>query len=109
MCDVKLIKNLRMYINDNGSFPHVGDITYYPLYDSYYPLDQVTLLLLWDELNIPHIKKKKIFGPIIPYVGFDVNPNTMTISLSDNRWSELIAKVHNFSRIGKHCLLLEYQ
>ena len=104
-----MIKNLRTYIDNNGSFTCVGDITYYPPYDSYYPLDQVKLLLLWDELNIPHAKKKQVYGPIIPYVGFDVNPNAMTISLSDNYQSELIVKVHDFSRIGKCCSLLEYQ
>ena len=107
--EVKLIKNLRTYIDDNGSFAHVGDVTYYPLYDSYYPSDQVKLLLLWDKLNIPHAKKKQVYGLIIPYVGFDVNPNAMTISLSDDCRSELIAKVHDFSRIGKHRSLLEYQ
>ena len=78
---------------------------YYPPYDSYYPSDQVKLLLLWDELNIPHAKKKQVYRAIIPYVGFDVNPNAMTISLSDDCQSELITKVHNFSRIRKHCLL----
>ena len=104
-----MIKNLRTYIDDNGSFARVGDIMYYPPYDSYYPLDQVKSLLLWDELNIPHAKKKQVYGAIIPYVGFDVNPNAMTISLSDNHQSELIAKVRDFSRIGKRRLLLEYQ
>ena len=59
---VKLIKNLRMYIDDNRSFAHVGDVAYYPPYDSYYPSDQVKPLLLWDELNIPHAKKKQVFG-----------------------------------------------
>ena len=107
--EVKLIKNLRTYIDDNGSFARVGDLAYYPPYDSYYPSDQVKLLLLWDELNIPHAKKKQVYGPIIPYVGFDVDPNAMTISLSDDRRSELIAKVRNFSRIGKRHSLLEYQ
>ena len=84
MQEVKSIKNLKTYIDDNGSFTCVRDVIYYPRYDSYYPSDQTKLLLLWDELNIPHAKKKQIYGPIIPYVGFNVNPNAMTISLSDD-------------------------
>ena len=44
--EVKLIKNLRTYIDNNGSFTCVGDIMYYPPYNSYYPSDQVKLLLL---------------------------------------------------------------
>lgn len=71
-----MIKNLRSYIDDNASFVHVGDVMYYPPYDAYYPSDQTKLLLLWDELNISHVKKKQIYGPVVPYVGFDMDPNT---------------------------------
>ena len=107
--EVKLIKNLKTYIDDNGSFARVGDVTYYPPYNSYYPSDQTKLLLLWDELNVPHAKKKQVYGSIVPYVGFDVDPNAMTISLSGDRQAELIARVRDFSRIGKRRSLLEYQ
>ena len=106
---MKSIKNLKMYIDDNRSFVRVGDVAYYPPYNSYYPSDQTKLLLLWDELNIPHAKKKQVYGPIVPYVGFYVDPNAMTISLSGDRRAKLIARVHNFSRIGKRRSLLEYQ
>ena len=88
---------------------HIGDVTYYPPYDSYYPSDQIKLLLLWHELNVPHANKKQVYGPIVPYVGFDVDPSAMTISLSGDCQAELITRVHNFSRIGKHCSLLKYQ
>lgn len=74
-----MIKNLRSYIDDNASFMHVGDIMYYPPYDAYYPSDQTKLLLLWDELNISHAKKKQRYGPVVLYVGFDMDLNTMTI------------------------------
>ena len=107
--EVKLIKNLKTYIDDNGSFACIGDVMYYPTYDSYYPSDQTKLLLLWDELNIPHTKKKQVYRSIVPYVGFNMDPNAMTISLSGDRQAELIARVRDFSRIGKHRLLLECQ
>ena len=58
MQEVKLIRNLCIYINNNGSFAHVGDVAYYPPYGMYYPTDQTKLLKLWDELNIPQAKKK---------------------------------------------------
>ena len=45
----------------------------------------VLLLLLWDELNIPHEEKKQIYGPIVAFVGFEVDPNAMTIFISDER------------------------
>ena len=55
-----MIMKLRSYINDNGSFACIKDVMYYPPYNSYYPLDKVKLLLLLDELNIPHVKKKLV-------------------------------------------------
>ena len=99
---MKLIRNLQTYINNNGTFTHVGDV-------AYYPIDQMKLFQLWDKLNIPHAKKKQIYGPVIPYVGFNVDPNTMTISLSDDCQTKLIAKVLDFSKVGKCHSLLEFQ
>ena len=78
---MKLIRNLCTYIDDNGSFAHIGDVAYYPPYRMYYPMDQTKLLKLWDELNIPHVKKKQVYRPVIPYVGFDVDPNTISGSI----------------------------
>ena len=78
--EVKLIRNLHTYIDDNESFAHVGDVSYYPPYRTYYPTAQTKLL----KLYIPHTKKKQVYGPVIPYVGFDVDLNVMTILLSDD-------------------------
>lgn len=104
-----MTKNLRFYVDDNTLFVHVGDVMYYPPYNAYYPSDQTKLLLLWDELNISHVKKKQIYGPVVPYVGFDMDPNTMTILLSDDQQADLIAKVKIFGKVGKCDLLLEFQ
>ena len=109
MQEVKLIRNLWTYIDDNGSFAHFGDVAYYPPYGVYYPTDQTKLLQLWDKLNIPHTKKKQIYGLVIPYVGFDVDPNAMTILLSDDQQAKLIARVLGFGKAGKCCSLLEFQ
>ena len=38
-------------------------------------MDQTKLLQLWDKLDIPHAKKKQIYGPVIHYVGFDDDPH----------------------------------
>lgn len=107
--EVKGIRYLRAYVDDNGSFARVGDVTYYPPYGTYYPSDQVRLLLLWHKLNIPHAKKKQVYGPIVPYVGFDVDPNAMTISLSNKHRAELIEKVRDLGVAGKRRTLLDFQ
>jgi hypothetical protein len=72
-----------MYMDDNSSFGPVGDVLYYAPYCQYFPTNQTKLLLLWDDLNVPHEEKKQIYGPVMPFVGFDVGPNVMTLSISD--------------------------
>jgi hypothetical protein len=81
--NVKHIPNLKVYVDDNCSFGPTGSVLYYAPYRRYFPSNQAKLLLLWDELNVPHEEKKQIYGPIVPIVGFDIDPNRMTISISD--------------------------
>jgi len=64
---------MKCYIDDNCSFARLGDVKYYPKYKRYFPTDQTKLLELWDELGLPHEEKKQIYGPVIPFIGFDVD------------------------------------
>jgi hypothetical protein len=106
---VKKIRNLKIYIDDNASFGPAGFVQYYEPYQRYFPVDQTKLLMLWDELNIPHENRKQIYGPIIPFIGFDVDPNRMTVSLSDERRSKLFEKIRDFAKPGKRHSLKEFQ
>jgi hypothetical protein len=67
------------------------------------------LLRLWDELNISHSEKKQIYGPVVPFIGFDVDPNLMTVSISDECWTNLVAKVLAFAKHGKCHSLQDYE
>ena len=62
---VRQIPHLKAYVDDNASFGLAGDVLYYEPYRRYFPTNQTKLLLLWDDLNIPHAEKKQIYGPII--------------------------------------------
>lgn len=73
-----------IYINNSFSFFKVGDLSYYVKYHKMLPSPIVTLLLLWDELGIPHEERKQLFRSPLPIIGFDVDPNLMRISLKDN-------------------------
>jgi len=106
---VKMIPHLKCYIDDNCSFACLGDVKYYPPYKCYFPTDQTKLLELWDELGLPHEHKKQIYGPIIPFIGFDVDPNAMTVSISCERKQSLVDKVLDFAKSGKHRSLKDYQ
>ncbi|KIM85935.1 hypothetical protein PILCRDRAFT_27695, partial [Piloderma croceum F 1598] len=97
------------YIDDNCSFAHLGDVKYYPPYNCYFPTDQMKLLELWDEVGLPHEHKKQIYRPIIPFIGFNVDPNAMNISISLKCKQNLINKVPDFAKAGKCHSLKDYQ
>jgi hypothetical protein len=106
---VKGIQHLKCYIDDNCSFALLGDVKYYPRYKRYFPTDQTKLLELWDELGLPHKEKKQIYGPIIPFIGFDIDPNAMTVSISSERRHDLLDKVRDFAKSGKRRSLKDFQ
>jgi hypothetical protein len=106
---VIMICNLKAYIDDNASFGCTGDILYYEPYKCYFPTGQTKLLKLWDELNIPHKEKKQIYGPIIPFMGFNANPNDMTVSMSDKHQTMLLVRIRDFLKPGKWHSLKDFQ
>ena len=106
---IKHIPHVKTYVDDNASFGLAGDVLYYEPYHRYFPTNQTKLLLLWDELSIPHAEKKQIYGPIVPFVGLDIDPNLMTVSISDERRAELIEKVLAFAKPGKRHSLRDFQ
>jgi hypothetical protein len=48
------------------------------------PTPQVRLLTLWDDLGIPHEERKQVFGPSVPVIGIQVDPNKMSYSLPED-------------------------
>ena len=83
------IMNLATYIDDSSGFDYEDDLLRYEPYSTSFPRHQTMLLKLWDELSIPHKQKKQIFGPVIPIIGINVDPNEMTLTLSAERRRDL--------------------
>ena len=106
---LRQIRNLKIYIDDNAGFGPARRVLYYELYKHYFPTDQTKLLLLWDKLGIPHEERKQIYRPIIPFIGFDVDPNAMTFSISDECRNKLIDKIREFAILGKQHALKDFQ
>jgi hypothetical protein len=69
---------------------------------------QVHLLQLWDELWIPHEESKQVFGSPLMIIGFDVDPNAMTISMPLEACSDLLATICDFTNPGQHHPLREF-
>ena len=77
-------------MDDDFSFSIVGDLELYKKYDAFFPSDQVALLQLWDKISLPHEESKQICGPCIPIIGFEVDPNAMSVRMFTAKHSELI-------------------
>ncbi|KAG1767747.1 hypothetical protein EDD22DRAFT_967670 [Suillus occidentalis] len=105
---VRLIRAF-IYVDDSFSFAKVGQLSYYVKYQKYLPSDMVTLLLLWDELGIPHEERKQIFGCPLPVIGFDVDPNLMKISLKDESKRELVRELKDFARYKSRRTLRDFE
>ena len=108
---IKLILALLAYVDDTFSHDTCPHLVYYAPYDAYYPAKQVQLLLLWDEIGLPHEKPKQEFGPTLTIIGFHVDPTTMTISLADSAREALIAHIQSFlaKATGRRRRLVEWQ
>jgi hypothetical protein len=106
---VKGIKHLKCYIDDNCSFACIGNVKYYSPYGKYFPTDQTKLLELWDEIGLPHEDRKQVYGPIVPFIRFNVDPNRMSISISNEQHKTLIQQVVDFAKPGKCQTLKDFQ
>ena len=91
---------LKCYVDDHFSFSIAGDLELYSKYDAFLPSDQVTLLQLWDEIRLPHEQLKQICGSCIPIIGFEVDPNAMSVKMSTTKCSELIITCTAFTVRG---------
>ena len=103
------IAHLKVYVDDTFSFEVESNFTYYKPYHSFSPSKQTCLLHLWYELGIPHEKEKQEFGLILHIIGFQVDPNAMTVTMDHNSCEELLTLIHNFAVAGKKLTLKEFQ
>ncbi|KAF8223350.1 hypothetical protein L208DRAFT_1173917, partial [Tricholoma matsutake] len=53
----------------------------YPPYHKFLPNKQTKLLLLFNEIGVPHDERKQMFGAPLTIISLDVDPNAMTITM----------------------------
>lgn len=105
---VRLIQ-VFIYVDDSFSFAKVNDLTFYVKYRKYLPTDMVSLLLLWDELGIPHEERKQVFGSPLPVIGFEVDPNLMKISLKEDSKRALVNELRSFAKYKQKRSLRDFE
>ncbi|KAI0652021.1 hypothetical protein C8Q79DRAFT_898483 [Trametes meyenii] len=84
------------YVDDDFGFAVLGDVEWYAPYQRYFPTPQVRLLHLWDELGVPHEPAKQVHDTRLPIISFLVDPNAMTVTLTDEGREHLIQAIDDF-------------
>ena len=106
---VKGIDYVGNYVDDSSGCGKRNDLVYYPPYGKSFPRNQTALLLLWDELGIPHKAKKQLFGAPLTIIGIEVDPLRMTFTLPEERKRCLIEVLEWWvSKEGKKSRLKEW-
>jgi len=88
--------DLMQYVDNAWSYEMDPILAFYRPYDTQYPNKQVKLLELYDELGLPHVKKKQIFGQSLELIRLLIDPIKMTITISNSSRDELTAVIRAF-------------
>lgn len=106
---VRFINDLFAYVDDAYSWDLAQHMSLYTPYNKVLPAKQARLLQLWDELGIPHDERKQVFGTKLTIIGFEVDPNAMTITMPPDSRKDLVAAIRAFARAGQRRPLREFQ
>ena len=87
------IELLGTYTDDSFGPNHADDLTWYTPYHKFMPTNQVKILELWDELNIPHKEKKQVFGSPLTVIGIEVDANALSMTMPADTLNELILAI----------------
>ena len=105
----RFISNAYLYVDDSFGFDLATSLRSYSPYAKLLPSALVSILTLWDELRIPHEEKKQLFAPVLPVIGFDVDPNLMTVRMSPESQDKLLDAISQFAHRGARCPLRDFQ
>ena len=97
------------YVDDNFGWEFEGRKEYYKPYNKKMPTKQVRLLKLWDELGIPHDEEKQLSGSPLRILGYDVDPNKMTVKVPDEKKEKVVHLLRSHAQEGKPYTLRELQ
>ncbi|KZT27376.1 hypothetical protein NEOLEDRAFT_1039444, partial [Neolentinus lepideus HHB14362 ss-1] len=98
------------YVDDTFSWEFLGKVLFYPPYGQYYPTKQALLLMLWDEIGLPHEKPKQEYAPNLTIIGFDVDPALMRVTMPYESKFQLVNAIREFCKArGRRRSLREWQ
>ncbi|OCH92259.1 hypothetical protein OBBRIDRAFT_824852 [Obba rivulosa] len=84
------------YVDDVFGFEEEGKVVRYEPYGATFPKKQVRLLRLWDELGVPHERKKQLYGRRLTILGIQIDPNAMIATLTPEGQDRLESGISEF-------------
>ncbi|PPQ85330.1 hypothetical protein CVT26_001096 [Gymnopilus dilepis] len=103
------IEDLFAYVDDSFSWDVEGNLVMYRKYNRLMPVKQARFLSLLDLLNIPHDDEKQLWGRQLTIIGFDVDPNAMTITMPDQSRRDLVNTIRDFAVPGRRLPLSSFR
>lgn len=97
------------YVDDDFSWEFAKKKRFYKPYEKYLPTRQARLLELWDEVGIPHEEDKQLHGPSLPIIGYEVDPNAMTVSVPVEKKVKVVNLIRDIAHEGRTCTLEQLQ
>ena len=94
-----LVEDL-IYVDDSFGVEDEGEVLWYALYECELPKQQARLLLLWDELGIPHKREKQIHGKKLTILGIDVDVEELSFMLTEEARAHLMNELEEWSQCG---------
>ena len=88
------IKDLHDFMDDFFSWAIASDLVIYKGVSR--PRPQARLLMFWDEIRCPWKDKKQEFGTELKIIGFYVDINRGSLTLSDDSVSDILNVIHAF-------------
>ena len=73
------------------------------------PTKQVMLLQLWDELGVPHEEKRQEWGTCITIIGFDVDADSLQVTMPTAARTQLVQALRKFTVVGQRQSLHDFQ
>ena len=103
------VELLGTYADDSFGPEHAHNITWYEPYRKFMPTNQVKILQLWDEINLPHKEKKQVYGSVLTIIGIEVDANALTMSMPLDSLRDLTAAITDFITSRRKFSLKEWQ
>ena len=100
---------LATYSDDSFGPALANDFTWYRPYNKFIPTNQVKILELWDEINLPHKEKKQVSGSTLTIIGIEVDANNLTMTMPPELLQDLITAIREFITSRRKFTLKEWQ